>query len=237
MTLQSGSVAVEKNFWEGFHGSFKMCAVPALPDLKISIWQFSAKTYISNINHLRLRANSGKSLVEISRAELHQRQCFHRGGLSRRRMWVSKPAPFVLNGNAEGKEISKHATRRTDLLRKAHLRFQGRKLVDRFSPTWTHLVSTGGGLPLCQSSFSLLELQSHLLRQQFLSAFLNFLRGGGGTDVLVCTEVYGRLRGTDRCGAGWRCCSIVRPRHFARCCSPSLLLGEPAMRHILPHSA
>lgn len=112
--------------------------------------------------------------------------------------------PFVLNGNAEGKEISKHAIRRTDFLRKAHLRFQRRKLVDGFSD----LNSLGlyWWRPCCHG-FNSSSLQ--LLWVTF--ANLSFLRSSTSsaaarTFVLVCTEVYGRLRGTDRCGAGWRCC-------------------------------
>ena len=130
--------------------------------------------------------------------------------------------PFVLNGNAEGKEISKHAIQRTDFLRKAHLRFQRRKLVDGFSD----LNSLGlyWWRPCCCHWFNSSSLHlrlSHLLFQSILSPFFfNFLLRGGTDVVVVCTEVYGRLRGTDRCGAGWRCLLLSSEPHTLLCPLP-----------------
>ena len=125
--------------------------------------------------------------------------------------------PFVLNGNAEGKEISKHAIQRTDFLRKAHLRFQRRKLVDGFSD----LNSLGlyWWRPCCCHRIS---SSLHLLSVTFsiLSPFFNFLLRGGTDVVVVCTEVYGRLRGTDRCGAGWRCLLLSSEPHTLLCPLP-----------------
>ena len=93
-----------------------MCANPVLPEKCI-------KNFLM-YGHKFGREFSEQNFMSVNaliKEDFLAREC----GLGR--------GPFVLNGNAEGKEISKHAIQRTDFLRKAHLRFQRRKLVDGFS--------------------------------------------------------------------------------------------------------
>ena len=126
-----------------------------------------------------------------------------------------------------------NATQRTDFLRKAHLRFQRRKLVGGFSLgvqlTWCSAVSGFAAATVLLLTPAGRHLQLLPPRHQVLVQLLpprhgRCCRHGGVRE----TTVAGR---TDRCRPG---SSAVR---LSACCSSKEESPHSAMRHILPRSA
>ena len=150
------------------------------------------------------------------------------GTLSRTRMWVSNPWVLLSSQRKRTVRVKRFRSTQPDAPRSsskgsfAFPRKETRLVFLRFELTWSLL---SGGPPAANSfSSSPLQLEIHLF---LLSAFLNFLCGGG-TDVLVSTEVYGRLRGTDRCGAGWP--ALLRSASDTLLCPSLLASPEPVAR-------
>ena len=124
-----------------------------------------------------------------------------------------------------------NATQRTDFLRKAHLRFQRRKLVGGFSLGSTHLVLCRQWLLCCHSS------PSHSSK----SSPSNSSSAAPRTCPTSSSAAPWTLLSARRCTGdyGGRTDGQV-PTGIERCPTQRLLLEEsphPAMRHILPRSA
>ena len=161
---------------------------------------------------------------------------FNQGRLSRsRRMWVMDRPGLLSSTEAREAKISRNptrsnATQRTDFLRKAHLRFQRRKLVGGFSLGSTHLVLCRQWLLCCHSS------PSHSSRSSPSTS-----SSAAPSTSSTCSSAARTLLSARRCTGdyGGRTDGQV-PTGIERYPTQRLLLEESphsAMRHILPRSA